>query len=358
MKPAPAPIALIGATAWAGPQLEEVRDAVVVVAEGKIIALGPAAEVSIPSDAEVIDAAGMTLLPGFIDAHVHIAFHPPAAVLAGGVTTVRDLGWPPQDIFPIVQASAEAAFEGPKVIAAGPIITAAGGYPARAGWAPAGTALEVSSEAEGRAAVAKVAELGATVIKVALNPPAGPTLPAAVLDAIVRAAHRQGLKVTGHVAGLAELEKAVDAGMDELAHMLMTPEAIPQALLERMAQAGMVIVPTLSVRAGADLKIATDNTRRFIAAGGKVVYGTDLGNAGPRPGIDEREVKAMHRAGMSTRAIVTSATVVAADHLGLTGTGRLQVGAEADIIGITGDIDDPLSLLAPSLVLRDGVRAR
>src|SRR2546426_904373 len=73
-----------------------------------------------------------TLLPGFIDCHVHLGFFQPRAVLRGGVTTVRDLGWP-LDV---------ALDGGPDVLRAVQILTAPGGYPLRAGWAPKGTARE------------------------------------------------------------------------------------------------------------------------------------------------------------------------------------------------------------------------
>jgi imidazolonepropionase-like amidohydrolase len=350
-------LALTGATVLTGQELAPVEAATVLIEDGVIAAVGN--DVPVPVGARSIDVEGLTLMPGFIDAHVHIGFYPPAEVLAGGVTTARDLAWPPELIFPIAEASTSKRFNGPRVLAAGPMLTTPGGYPTRAGWAPLGTGLEIARPQDAATAVTTVADQGAVIIKVALNPQAGPTLDLETLRAIVDAAHERGLKTTGHVFGLEELDKALDAGLDELAHMLMSPQAIPDATIERMVEQGMTVVPTLSVRFGRDRRIAIDNLRRFIAAGGRVIYGTDLGNGGPAPGIDRREVKAMAAAGMTGRDIIHSATVEPARWMGLQASGWLEPGMAADITGVKGDaLGDPRSLTNVELVVRVGKIAR
>lgn len=348
-------LALQGGTVLVGSELRPVPDGVVVIEQGRIVAIGPAEEVSIPTDARRIDARGLTLLPGFIDAHVHIGFYPPGQVVAGGVTTVRDLGWPTELISPLVESSASDDFEGPTILAAGPMITVPGGYPETAGWAPPGTASPVASVEEARDAVARAQAAGANVIKVALNPPAGPTLSLDLLREVVAAAHEQGLKVTAHIYGLAELRKAIEAGVDESAHMLMSSEAIPDPILQQMVAQDMAIVPTLSIRYGLDRRRAIDNLRRFIELGGRVVYGTDLGNAGPAPGIDRKETEAMAKAGMSNLDIIRSATVDSAAWMGLEDVGVLETGRDADIVGIRGDVGGrPAALTAVQMVIRRG----
>jgi imidazolonepropionase-like amidohydrolase len=327
---------IAGAIALVGEELIVQKDASVLVSDGRIAAVGNAAEVD-GGGADVLRATGMSLIPGFVDAHVHIGFVEPARVLRGGVTTVRDLAWPPDVIFPLAHRSREPDFDGPTIAAAGPMLTAPRGYPTRASWAPMGTGLEIADADAGRAAVKETAARGAAIIKVALEPRVGPVIAPDVLAAIVDEAHETGLKVTGHVGGLDQLDVALDAGMDELAHMLMSRERIPEETIARMADAGMVIVPTLSVRSGRDLDVAVDNLRRFIAAGGRVVYGTDLGNAGPKPGIDAREIDGLSRAGMSPLAIVAAATTDAARHLDLD-VGVIEVGRRADLVLLEGDV--------------------
>jgi imidazolonepropionase-like amidohydrolase len=332
-----------------------VSDTTILVTDGRIQAVGPRAEIAVSDDWDVIDVSGLFLMPGFIDAHVHIGLYEPLDVLRGGVTTVRDLAWPPEVIFPLVERSSDDDFLGPTVVAAGQMLTVEDGYPTRASWAPPGTGRVVRSIEDAHVAVAEQIASGACTIKVALNAQTGPTLDLETLRTIIEAAHERGLRVTGHVYGLDELHKALDAGMDELAHMLMSPERIPDDTIARMTEAGMVVVPTLSCFFGRAQKIAIDNLERFFGAGGIVAYGTDLGNEGPVPGIDPREVNAMASAGMSAFDIVASATTVSAELLGLADTGAIAPGMWADIVGVEVDpISDVRSLTDVKLVIRHG----
>jgi imidazolonepropionase-like amidohydrolase len=349
----PTKISITADRALVGPQLNALERASVSIS-GTSIADFSSESDDAPHRENLIDATGLTLLPGFIDSHVHIGFADPSEVLRGGVTTVRDLAWPVPDIFTTAENSRRADFDGPLVLAAGQMLTVPGGYPTRAGWAPPGTGRPIDGPEDARRAVAEQVEPGACVIKVALNPPVGPTLDARTLEAIVDAAHQAGLRVTGHVYGLGELEKALDAGLDELAHMLMSDEVIPHELLGRMAER-IVIVPTLSIRFGHDRRTATRNLEAFLHAGGRVVYGTDLGNEGPRPGIDHTEIHAMSEAGMSPHDVIRSATVDAAEWLGLPTKGALEIGRDADIIGVEGNpAQDITALTRVKLVVREG----
>lgn len=337
-----------------GADLTPVDDVTIAVRQGQIVHAGPAADV--PHGGETVDLAGATVIPGFIDAHVHIGFASPLDVLRGGVTTVRDLGWPPDEIWPLAERSEKADFEGPRILAAGQMLTAPNGYPTRAEWAPPGTGYVVASPVEAREAVDRQLSRGASIVKIALNPPAGPTLGAAEVEAIVIAAHDHGARVTGHIHGLAELTKALDAGIDELAHMLMSDEVIPDEVISRLVEQNVTIVPTLSVRFE-DLGVAIENTSRFLAAGGRVVYGTDLGNEGPEPGIDRREIEALSSAGMDLPAIIRSATSAAAGYLRLDGTGVIEPGREADLVAVAS-LESPATLTEIRGVWRRGRRAR
>ncbi|MDQ3870532.1 MAG: amidohydrolase family protein [Chloroflexota bacterium] len=311
----------------------------------------------VPPNAGDVTAAGLTLLPGFVDAHVHIALAEPYAVVANGVTTARDLGWPPEHIWPLVRRSSKRDFDGPLLVAAGQMLTTPGGYPTRASWAPPGTGRVVTDAADASVAVEEQAKSGAVFVKITLNAASGPTLDLHTLQAIIDAAHARGLRVTGHVAGLSELDKALDAGLDELAHILMSPEVIPDDTIARMVETNMTVVPTLCVRFGQDQDIAIDNVHRFIAAGGRVIYGTDLGNEGAGPGINGREIDAMRRAGMNNRSIIASATVDAARYLSLGTTGELSAGMIADVIAVRGDpLADARALTDVRMVWRAGRR--
>jgi imidazolonepropionase-like amidohydrolase len=349
-----APLAVVGATAFAGPGLAPLPDSVVVADGHSIAAVGRRDDVPIPDDARVLDATGMALLPGFIDSHVHIGLAEASAVLRGGVTTVRDLGWPLSEIVPAARRSLEWDHDGPLIVAAGPMLTVENGYPITAAWAPEGTGVAISSETHARQVVAELGALGVAVVKVALNPPAGDVLSQEMLEAIVAAAHGIGAKVTGHIYGLEQLEKALDAGVDELAHALMSPERIPEHVISRMVKRGVALVPTLSIFPEDEAAIAIQNVADLVAAGGVVVYGTDLGNEGPGPGIDELEVTRMEAAGMDVWAIVRSATVDAARWLELDNKGAIEVGRDADLICLASPPAAAADLTAVRHVIRAG----
>jgi len=339
------PLAIRGAVAWLEPG-RLLEEPAVVVDGARIAWVGPAADAP--------DMEGMTgdwfLMPGAVDHHVHIGLSQPRAILHGGVTAVRDLGWRPQDIFPVVDISVGTDFEGPAVSAVGPMITAVGGYPSRAGWAPAGTALEVRGVEEAGAAVARVATDDPAAIKVALNAEAGPTLTDAELLAVCEAAHSRQLPVVVHVQGAGQTERVLGAGADELAHCPWS-ERLGEALIQALART-MKMVSTLDIhsygRPTPELETAVDNLRRFAEAGGAVLYGTDLGNGPIPPGIHVGEAVHLAAAGLSPEAIVQAMTA-----------GRLEPGAPGDLIGLASSPLENLRALGEvRLVVRAGTVRR
>jgi imidazolonepropionase-like amidohydrolase len=347
--PGPPPLAVVGAATFDGGG-PPVPGQTVVAAGGLIERVGPAGRVAPPAGALMVDGTGATLLPGLVDAHVHLGFYPPGRVLAGGVTCVRDLGWPAERLAALRAVAADPAAS-PRLLAAGQIITVPGGYPTRAAWAPPGTARPVDGAAEAVEAVAELAEAGAVVIKVALDDRVGPTLPAAVLAAVVVAAGERGLGVTAHVGTAAEAAKALAAGVGELAHWPFDPAGLPDALVDALAEA-VVAVPTLHIDPSPARRAGV---RRFLARGGRVVYGTDLGNHGPPPGVDVAELRLLVEAGLDPGRALAAATSLAAAHLGLDGTGRISPGAAADLLLVDGDpLADLAALERVRLVTRAG----
>jgi len=113
----------------------------------------------VPEDAEVLSVGGF-LMPAAADRHVHIEMSDPVAVLRRGVTAVRDLAWPADRIFPLADASELSSFNGPLIRAAGPMLTAPGGYPTAAAWAPPGTGRGVAGPDDAAAAVAELVAAG------------------------------------------------------------------------------------------------------------------------------------------------------------------------------------------------------
>jgi hypothetical protein len=249
-------------------------------------------------------------LPPFIDHHVHLHLVPGAALVAGGIAAVLDLGGDP------IVLARRAAQGFPHVAFAGAFLTAPGGYPADRSWAPPAIVREVSSAslhpgAPGGAATAvdEQASCGASVVKVALHADAGPVFDAATLGAVVAAARERGLPVVAHVEGEGMLRLALDAGVDALAHTPFTEVAAPD-LIARAVASGQRWITTLDIHrdSPAVQARAVDNLRAFAAAGGAVLYGTDLGNGDLPAGVNAREVAAMVQAGLSPAAIMRAFT--------------------------------------------------
>jgi imidazolonepropionase-like amidohydrolase len=288
------------------------------------------------------------LMPGAVDRHVHVGLSSPQAVVRGGVTAARDLGWPPDDVFSVAEASDGPSFDGPLIRAAGAMITCPGGYPTRASWAPTGTGLEVRGSDEAAKAGRWLLERGAAVLKVALNADAGPTLSDDELVAVCDVAHVEGTIVTAHVQGRGQAARALGAGVDEFAHGPWS-ERLPDDLVQAMARR-MRIVSTLDIhsygRDTPELRTATDNLRRFLAADGRVAYGTDLGN-GPIPaGIHVGEAFHLYRAGLSPEGVLQALTFR-----------PLAEGEPADLVVLGGNPLEDLSALGDlRLVVRGGRR--
>lgn len=242
---------------------------------------------------------GTTTLPGVVDHHVHLGLVDRDLLAGGPVTEVHDLGWDPRE----VAAWAAEPPSGLRIRYAGPFHTAPGGYPSGRSWAPDAAVRHVASADQAAAAVADVVAAGGFAVKVALH--AGMALlPDDVLGALVGAAHGAGLPVLVHAEGAGQAERAIDAGADTLVHVPWTEE-LPAGVIVRAAH--MTWISTLAIHDGpggsAGLTLALANARRFAAAGGRLVYGTDMGN-GPTPvGVNEREIELLGAVGLTGEAL-------------------------------------------------------
>lgn len=321
-------------------------DLSVLISGSAILKVGDAGDLRQHADA-VKELPDSTLLPGFIDLHVHLgAVGSYSELTSKGVTTVQDVGIS-EGALPIPEAG------GLEVSFAGPILTAPGGYPIPIHGR--GVAAPVVGPKDARAEVAKLVGLGASVIKIALSDGKPqfnwPTLSPEEVRAIVQEAHAHDLRVTAHLYDKRDVDKALNAGVDDWAHMPCS--RIPSSLMERAVAAEVAVVGTLHVYEKCPALLS--NTRRFLAAGGTILYGSDMGNSGIPFGIDIRELQLMMRAGMTLEEVLTAATASAGEHLGLFPLGALIEGAPADLVVVSGDLRDNLDgLERPSSVIVDG----
>jgi imidazolonepropionase-like amidohydrolase len=291
-----------------------------LVRGGKVLAVGPSLDATARRTIRHGDA---TILPGFVDLHVHTE----AGMVEGGDTTVRNLGAPLAELRPPSRQL------GPLVLMAGPLVSVSGGYPETV-WGPS-IALDVRSPADARSAARMLARRGAAVIKIALEPGHGawPMLSVAEVRAIVAEAHAHGLRVTAHAMGAEGVRRALAGGVDELAH---TPCGATPGQIGEILRRHLPFVATLHVEQLSDggcLEVA----RKLVVGGDLPLYGTDVGNPGIPPGIDVRELQLMRAAGMTPTQVLAAATSRAGAELGRSPLGSLVAGAPADAVAVRGD---------------------
>lgn len=330
-----------------------IPNAVVVIRGRYIEAVGSAPGVLIPKNAETIDIHGYTILPGFINAHVHGGYkiHHLKEWAKAGVTTVRDLshlgaytrgqGFAVRD--KLLRDNANA-----RLVAVGPCVSAVGGY----------GRLQVSSPEEARRKVDKLIDNGADLVKIGIEDhmPLGRRwrlLSMDLVKAIVEAAHKRSLPVTAHVSRVKHVEMALEGGVDELAHMIIEP--LPHRLIDKIIKKNIYLVPTLEIyKRVSDTynmnwsTITIDNLRRFVKAGGKVALGTDFGGYYCKfdLGMPITETRLMQKAGMTPMQIIVSATGNAAYVCGLKDKlGTIETGKIADILIVKNNPLDNLNAL-------------
>jgi imidazolonepropionase-like amidohydrolase len=358
---------------------ELIAPAVVAIANGRIVSLGSS---GLPAGARTIDLGDLTLLPGLIDAHTHLTFDisgdwvtrsvrelPGDAALRGarnarltllaGFTTVRDVGAPGFADVSLMKAIDAGFIIGPRMIPSAHAIGITGGHCDDTGWAPGVNELgPEQGVADGVDAAVRAVRYqikhGAKVIKVCAT--AGvlsfdATLGAqqlsdAELEAIVQEAARHGLKVAAHAHGREGIKAAVRAGVASIEHGSM----IDDEAAALMKQRGTYLVPTayllgtfkfeslpppIAAKAREVIPMAQESHRRAVRAGVKIAFGTDAAVAAH--GENARELSVYVGYGMRPLEAIRTATLNAADLLGVSDRGVIAPGKLADLIGVRGN---------------------
>ncbi|MFE7195088.1 amidohydrolase family protein [Microbacterium oxydans] len=270
---------------------------------------------------------GGVITGGFTDHHVHLQLVDHALLAGSRLGRVVDLGGNPEvlrqlSVHNSSRVSAEAD-ESPcsgdlssdseelftrtarhrvEVDFAGAFLTAPGGYPSDRDWAPEGSVREIADADSAAATVAAMADAGATCIKVTSNSGAGPVFTDELFRAIVRVAADHDLPVVAHAEGAGEAQRVVALGAARLAHAPFTERLDDDEVVRQAASASWI--STLAIHDDPERATAIDNVRRFHAAGGTVLYGTDLGN-GPMPvDLNPHEVGALREAGVDDAALL------------------------------------------------------
>ena len=353
-------LALINGILIDGTGADPIFDAAIVIQNGHTAAVGAHSEVEIPDDAKIIDVKGAAILPGFFNAHVHRGYseYNLKAWAQAGVTTVRDLGADPQEPLFSFRDSVSKENQYARLVAAGPIVTIPDGYPI----VPfkSENVMIVTSPEDARLKIGELLDDGADIIKVAVE--SGhifdrkiPTLSPEELAAIVEVAHGRGTLVSAHVTASQDLSRALDGGVDDIAHMVVT--YVPDDLIERMVENNVYWVPTLELWKGVDRSLgskAVENLHRFCNAGGKVALGTDY--AGYTMSFDLgmpiHEIEWMLESGMTPMQIIVAGTKNAAHVCNLESElGTLEVGKIADVLVVSGNPLDDIHVLTNGLIV-------
>lgn len=386
--PAPIrPVVLLGARLLDGRSPDAIADGVLLTDDqGRIVAAGPVAATSVPKDAQRIDLTGLTLLPGIIDCHVHLALklepvhdqvqrsatdlvvrslETGRQFLEAGVTTVRDAGYAPAGI---KRAFASGAFPGPRTQVSCRPLSQTGGHGDE--WTPSGTILTTEMSdlppgvADGVDAVRHAARLqiraGADWIKVmatggvlsAADTPDASQFTVDEIQVIVEEARAAGIRGTfAHAEGTAGIKNALRAGISSIEH----GDLIDDEGIDLMLERDVPLIPTFNINfslmdqgriargevppwAVEKMRYLFErqqgNFRRAVERGVRVVMGTDSFADMYPPA----ELAYMSEYGLGPFRAIQAATSEAARLLGLADqVGTLEAGKQADLIAVSGD---------------------
>ena len=344
------PVIAVKAAHLLDPASGHTIDSAVVLVRGRLIAeVGTASTVRIPSGAEVLDLGGATLLPGLIDAHVHLTLgnrdSAAQATLAAGFTTVQDLGALAHANIALRNAIAAGTRPGPRIISAGGWIGVRGGicdFDGRGVSGPDAFAARVREDALAGADLIKLCVTGwpADAERYPDSLEAGE----AEIAATVGEARRHQLRVVAHATGRRGIALAVRHGVSAIVHSGF----VDSTTVAAMRAGGVYMIPTLwsltRRRTQPVERALFDHMRGVLASGVPVAMGTD---AGVIPhGRNARELTWLVEAGLAPLDAIRAATLGSATMLGLGDSlGMIERGRYADMIAVGGDPLGDVTLL-------------
>jgi imidazolonepropionase-like amidohydrolase len=373
--------ALVGATIVDLNGESDIENAVVLIDGERISAVGGAADIAVPAEAEVIDVSGTWLVPGLMNMHVHLGLVLPgnmAAELANetegeltlrmasvareslqaGVTTIRTPGDQRHGDLALKKAIEKGQAHGPRIYSAGESLIITGGHGSD----------ENREYSDGPYELMKAARreigAGASWVKILISGGIAteggaismPLMTPEEIHAVVDAAHRFGAKVAAHSGSVAATDIAIDAGVDSIEHGYL----LDRAVLRKMQKHGTWLVPTIVVSQPATQpffeKIGSPQwylerrdsvgkehwlaLQTAIEEGVNIALGTDQLPAEPNDGTTAtvREAQYYVEAGMTPLQALRSATIEPAKMLQASADlGSLEVGKFADIVAVDGD---------------------
>ena len=384
-----------------------IEDHLIVVKDGRIERVDAARSTDLPKGIEVVDLQGHTVLPGLIDMHVHLTsgagyhgyeslkltderrailgvVHAETTLLAG-FTTVRNVGAGSFGDVALRDAINDGDIPGPRMLVSGPPIGITGGHCSDNNLLPPEYGITGEGVADGpwaaRTAVRTNIKYGADLIKTCSTggvmskgtKVGAPQYTIEELTALVDEAHSRGLKVASHAHGAEGIINALIAGADTIEHASFIDDEGIALSIERGAALSMDIYVTEYILGeGASAGILEEslekerktgatqrsNFTKAVNAGATIVFGSD---AGVYPhGQNAKQFSRMTRFGMTPLQAIQSATITAAEVLGLEyDVGQIKAGYAADFVAVKGNPIENIDLLEdPAAVIKGGVRYR
>jgi imidazolonepropionase-like amidohydrolase len=360
----------------------------ILVDGGRVAWIRPVDGEEDPGDAEVVDAAGATVVPGMVDGHAHLTS-------PGGAHWVERFNDPPQRLVAYAEANARLAWSAgirwvrdvgspvradpldghERGLAIGlrdrwrgqpgyPTIRAAGAWVTRAGSLPSGLAVEARNADELLSLAMRQLDDGADLVKLYLDGPDVSVAPwsAAEVRRVVDAAHARSARVTAHVGRLNGARVAADAGVDAMEHGFNLDAGVAAVMAER----GIMLVSTLTVLRSwitfgatttlrnyvgrqsvwqGQLEAAVASIRAARAAGVAIAAGTDFGGGSPRANHLAWEVESLVAAGLEPVEALGAATWRGGELLGEADAGVIREGGPAAFFLVHGDpLSEPAAL--------------
>lgn len=374
--PARRDLAIVGARMYPSPEAAAVDDSVVIVRDGRIVRVGSRSNTPVPPGARVIDAHGAVLTAGFWNSHIHLMIPDLLDAATGkaetlqasleamltrwGFTTVFDLASSTDNALALRQRINSGEIAGPMILTVGDPFFPKDGTPIYVreffkahGW----PSEEVSTPEEAAARAARQLERGTDGVKIFAGAIVGGktgVLPMRIdiAKAVVTEAHRRGKPAFAHPTNLEGLNVSIESGVDILAHPVESfgtvPGDVPAEVIARMRKHNMALIPTMTLfeveaKKGGEkpedlarlITTITHEVRDYAAAGGQIIFGTDVGYI---DAFDTTEEYRLLSAALDWRKILTSLTTAPAERFGFAARkGRIAAGMDADLVLLNAD---------------------